>query len=158
MGGNMIEVNAAMEIAASPEAVWSVLTDLEHFKAWNPFIRDAAGTTEVGGTIRVRVRPSLGVGLGLRANLGLRAKVIARDDNRELRWRGHVGAPWLARGDHTFTIEPLDNGRVRFVQHETFAGVLPRLAGRLLARETQRGFDAMNHALEARVHELEGKQ
>jgi hypothetical protein len=148
----MIEVNAAMEIAASPEAVWSVLTDLEHFKAWNPFIREAAGTTELGGTIRVRVRPSLGL------RLGFRAKVIARDDNRALRWRGHVGAPWLARGDHTFTIEPLDNGRVRFVQHETFAGILPRLAGRLLARETQRGFDAMNHALEARVLELEGKQ
>jgi hypothetical protein len=146
----MIEVNAATEIAASAEAVWSVLTDLEHFKAWNPFIQDAAGTTEVGGTIRVHVRPSRGL------RLGFRAKVIACDDNRELRWRGHLGAPWLAHGDHTFTIEPLDNGRVRFVQHETFTGVLPRLAGRLLAREAKRGFDAMNHALGARVHELEG--
>lgn len=145
----MLEVNAATEIAASPEAVWSVLMDLDHFKSWNPFIRNAAGSTEVGGTVHVRVRPSLGVPLAFRAT------VVARDDNRELRWRGHVGAPWLASGDHTFTIEPLDGGRVRFVQHETFAGVLPRLAAWLLAREAKRGFEAMNHALEARVHALE---
>jgi hypothetical protein len=64
-----------------------------------------------------------------------------------------VGSSWLARGDHSFTIEPLGTGRVRFTQHETFSGLLPRLAARLLARETQRGFDAMNQALDARVHQ-----
>jgi hypothetical protein len=148
----MLEVNAATEIDAPAEAVWSVLTDLDQFKAWNPFIRDASGTPEVGGTIHVRVRPSLGV------RLAFHATVLARDDNHELRWRGHVVAPWLASGDHTFTIEPLGERRVRFVQRETFSGILPWLASRLLARETQRGFDAMNHALDARVHELEGKQ
>ena len=34
-----------------------------------------------------------------------------------------------------------------------FSGLLPWLAKRLLARETQRGFDAMNHALEARAEQ-----
>jgi uncharacterized protein YndB with AHSA1/START domain len=47
----MIEVKAATEIDASAEAVWSVLTALEQFKTWNPFIRDARGTTEVGGEV-----------------------------------------------------------------------------------------------------------
>jgi hypothetical protein len=145
----MIEVNAVTEIDASAEAVWSVLTDLKQFHVWNPFIRDASGTTEVGGTIRVQVRPSLGVPLVFHAT------VLDREDGRALRWRGHVLAPWLACGDHSFTIEPIGDHRVRFTQHETFSGVLPWLAARLLARETRRGFDAMNHALEARAHDQE---
>jgi len=148
----MIEVNAATEIDAPAEAVWSVLTDLKSFKAWNPFIREARGTTDVGGSVRVRVRPSFGV------PLVFHAKVLARQDNRELRWTGHVLSPWLARGEHTFTIEPLGADRVRFVQHETFSGLLPWLAKRLLAREARRGFDAMNQALGARVHECEAGQ
>lgn len=148
----MIEVSAATDIDAPAEAVWSVLTDLDSFQAWNPFIRDAHGTTDVGGTIRVRVHPSLGV------PLVFHAKVLASEANRELRWEGHVGASWLARGDHSFTIEPLGDNRVRFVQHETFSGLLPWLARRLLAREARRGFDAMNQALDARVHECESGQ
>jgi len=143
----MVEVNAERVIEASAEAVWSVLTDLGHFHAWNPFIRDARGTVNIGDTVRVRVRPSLGIPLIFHAT------VLAREDNRALRWKGHVLAPWLACGDHAFTIEPLGKGRVRFVQHETFSGLLPRLASRLLARESQRGFDAMNEALDARVHQ-----
>lgn len=141
----MLEIKAATEIDAPAEAVWSVLTELEQFHTWNPFIREASGTTEVGGTVHVRVRPSLG------GRLGFQATIVERTDNRALRWRGHVGAPWLACGDHTFTIEPLGEHRVRFEQRETFSGVLPRLARRLLAREARRGFDAMNRALEARA-------
>jgi hypothetical protein len=148
----MLEINATTEIEAPAEAVWSVLMDLEHFHTWNPFIREAHGTTEVGGTVHVHVQPKLGV------RLAFHATVLAREDNHTLRWRGHVGAPWLACGDHTFTLEPIGDHRVRFVQHETFSGVLPWLARGLLARETQRGFEAMNHALEARVQGREAQR
>jgi hypothetical protein len=141
----MIEVRAAQEIDAPAEAVWSVLTELDSFGSWNPFIRRAHGSTEVGGKVHVNVRPSLGI------PLAFDAVVVSATPNRELRWRGHVLSKWLAAGDHTFAIEPLDGGRVRFVQRETFTGILPWLASRLLAREAKRGFDAMNNALASRV-------
>lgn len=145
----MLEVNAATEIDAPAEAVWSVLTALDQFKAWNPFIRDASGDTRVGSEVRVQVRPSLGI------PLMFHARVLSREDNRELHWRGHVVVPWLASGEHWFTIEPIGEHRVRFVQRETFSGLLPWLGARLLRREAKRGFEAMNHALEARVLESE---
>lgn len=145
----MIEVTASCDIDAPAEAVWSVLTDLEQFEDWNPFIRKASGTPEVGGTVRVRVRPSL------RVPLVFRAKVYDREDNRALRWRGYVVWPWLACGDHTFTIEPLGERRARLVQREAFTGVVPWLARRLIAREARRGFDAMNRALAARAQRRE---
>jgi hypothetical protein len=77
--------------------------------------------------------------------------VFEREENRRLRWYGHVIAPWLAYGEHTFTIEPLDDGHVRFEQRERFGGLLPRIAARLLAREAKRGFEAMNRALAMRA-------
>jgi hypothetical protein len=141
----MIEITASTDIDAPADTVWRVLTDLDRFHAWNPFIREAHGSTEVGGTVHVRVQPSL------RVPLRFNARILARQPNRELRWRGHVLAPWLASGDHSFTIEPLGDGRVRFTQRERFSGLVPRLAARLLRRESQRGFDAMNEALAARA-------
>jgi hypothetical protein len=76
--------------------------------------------------------------------------VTARDEWRELRWRGHFHRPWLAAGDHTFTLEPSGQG-VRFTQREEFTGALPWLARALLVHETQRSFDAMNCALKGRA-------
>jgi hypothetical protein len=145
----MIEVRVTQDIDASAATVWAVLTDLDSFAAWNPFIRRAQGSTEVGGMVHVRVRPRRGV------LLPFHAKVIERTADRELRWRGHVLSPWLASGDHTFTIEPRDGGGVTFVQRETFGGALPWLAKRMLAREAKRGFDAMNGALAARAEAQE---
>jgi hypothetical protein len=132
----MLQVRAATEIHASPQAVWRVLTDLPRFRLWNPFIRAARGSTMKGGTVRVRVE-----------GLHFAARITERQDERELRWDGHVGADWLARGDHVFTITQLADGWVRFHQVETFSGVLPWLLRGLLARQARRGFEAMNAAL-----------
>lgn len=140
-----IEISEATEIDAPPHAVWEALTDLPAFRAWNPFICRASGSTALGGTVHVRVRPSLPL------RLPFRATIVERTEDRALRWQGHVGARWLAAGDHVFTLEPLAGNRTRFVQSEKFTGVLPRLAGKLLARETRRGFAAMNRALADRV-------
>ncbi len=146
----MLEVSAETEIDAPAEAVWRVLTDLDQFHAWNPFIRDARGDTSIGGEVHVRVRPSMRVPLHFRAN------ITTSEPPHELRWHGHLLADWLASGEHVFSIEQIDDDHVRFVQRETFSGVLPWLAARLLAREARRGFVAMNRALDARVHELGG--
>ncbi len=53
----MTSLTVAIEISASAERVWNVLTDLEHFGDWNPFIREASGSLAVGGTVHVHVRP-----------------------------------------------------------------------------------------------------
>lgn len=141
----VIEVRASTDVAASPETVWKVLTDLGAYASWNPFIRHARGSLEVGGDVRVRVRPHFQI------PLAFRARIVERDEARELRWRGNFGAAWLASGDHRFTITDLGDGRARFEQSETFGGLLTRLGARLLEREARRGFEAMNRALAFRA-------
>jgi hypothetical protein len=141
----MLDLSVSSDIDAAPEAIWNALIDLPRFREWNPFIRSASGTPAVGGTVRVRVRPSLPV------PIFFRARVLVCEPNRELTWRGHMLSPLLASGEHSFLLEPTGDGRTRFVQREVFRGILPPFVARLLTREARRGFLAMNRALKARV-------
>lgn len=142
-----MEIHVETEIAARPEEVWATLTDLPHFHDWNPFIRRARGTIAVGERVRVEPLTSLGV------RLAFEPVVTICDAPHELRWRGVFGSARLGRGEHTFAIEPAGPGRVRLVQHMTFGGLLSRLFGWLIARESKRGFTAMNEAVAHRLEE-----
>jgi hypothetical protein len=72
------------------------------------------------------------------------------EERREFRWLGRLLVPGVFDGEHSFTIELLDEGRSLFVQSERFSGFLVRLARGVLGK-TARGFEEMNSALKARV-------
>ncbi len=80
-----------------------------------------------------------------------RPTVLKADPNRELRWLGRLRVPGLFDGEHSFTIQPLEENRVRFVQREAFKGLLVPLFARSLDTNTLRGFGEMNRALKKRA-------
>ncbi|MBI4544746.1 MAG: SRPBCC family protein [Gemmatimonadetes bacterium] len=45
----MKELYAEIDIEASAERVWQVLTDFAAYPEWNPFMRSISGTLEQGG-------------------------------------------------------------------------------------------------------------
>jgi hypothetical protein len=141
----MKELRTEIEIAASPEVVWAVLTDFAAFPQWNPFIKEANGEQKVGGKLRIRVAPAGGKGMVFKLT------VLAFETNRELRWRGRLGIPGLFDGEHGFTLEPIDGGRTKLTQREVFTGVLVPLLARSLDDHTKKGFEAMNLALKERA-------
>jgi hypothetical protein len=137
----MKRIHAEIQINASAERVWHVLTDFVAFPQWNPFIRQISGELKVGGTLDVYLQPS-----GQRG-MRFRPVVLAAEPSRKLRWLGRAwGIPKLFDGEHSFTIERLDPNRVRFVQQEVFSGILVSLLGSTLSA-TERGFGEMNEAL-----------
>lgn len=70
---------------------------------------------------------------------------------KEFRWLGRLMFPRLFDGEHIFEIFSSGDGSVRFVQRETFRGVLvPFLWGKL-DTDTRAGFEEMNVALKHRV-------
>jgi hypothetical protein len=74
----------------------------------------------------------------------LQPTVLRAEPNRLLRWVGHLMVPGIFDGEHSLVIEPLEENRVRFVQHEAFKGVLVRPLARSLDKSTLRGFEEMN--------------
>jgi hypothetical protein len=141
----MKELRTEIEVAASPEAVWAVLTDFGAFPQWHPFIQEASGEQKVGGKLRIRVVPRGSRGMVFKPT------VLAFEPNRELRWLGRLAIPGLFDGEHGFTLEPIDGGRTKLTQREVFTGVLVPLLARSLDDGTKKGFEAMNLALKERA-------
>jgi hypothetical protein len=141
----MKQLHSEIEIKASAERVWQVLTNFAAFPQWNPFIRMASGEIRSGQRLEVHMQSS-----GARP-MTFRPKVLKVEPNRELRWRGQLWIGGLFDGEHIFTIENIAPGRVRFVQREQFSGVLVPLLARSLDRDTKRGFEEMNQALKSQA-------
>jgi hypothetical protein len=141
----MKELHSEIEIEASAERVWQVLTNFAAFPQWNPFIRMVSGEIRTGQRLEVHMQPS-----GARA-MTFGPKVLKVEPNQELRWRGQLWIGGLFDGEHIFTIESIAPGRVRFVQREEFSGVLVPLLARSLDRDTKRGFEEMNQALKSQA-------
>src|SRR5919107_6139245 len=88
-----------VDIEATPERVWEVLTDLAAYPAWNPFIVRAEGVVETGRRLTLTMQP-----LGGRATT-LRPRLVEVDAPRRLRWRGPLGVPRLMGAEHSFPPE-----------------------------------------------------
>lgn len=143
----MKELRSEIEIQASAELVWQLLTDFASFPRWNPFIRQARGNVLVGERLEVIIQPSGASGMTFRPT------ILKAEPNQELRWLGHLLVSGLFDGEHIFTIEPLGTNRVRFVQREIFTGLLVPLFARGLDTDTRRGFEEMNQALKVRAEQ-----
>jgi hypothetical protein len=141
----MKDLHSEIEINAPAERVWHLLTDFASYPQWNPFIRSIRGQPIRGERLEVRIEPPGGRGMTFKP------KVLNAEDNRELRWLGHLLVPGLFDGEHSFTIESLAKNRVRVVQREAFKGLLVPLFARSLETNTQRGFEEMNCALKERA-------
>ncbi len=140
----MKEIHTEIEIHAPAERLWRVLTDFAAYPEWNPFVRRGEGEVKVGARLHVFIQPSGGKAMSFRP------RVLVADPDRELRWLGRLWVPGLFDGEHSFLIEPLDEGRVRFIQRERFGGLLVPLLWKKLDGETRRGFEEMNRALKVR--------
>lgn len=137
-------IERSIDIDASPAAVWGLLSNLDSFTAWNPFM------TEAKGEFRVGERPHITMKLPDSKPMTISPTVLEVVPDRKVRWLGKVGPGGVFNGEHTLSIEPREGGGVRFVNHERFTGILVPFMGKTL-RKAEGAFDAMNAALKDKV-------
>jgi hypothetical protein len=142
-----MDLRTEIAISASPEQVWSVLTDTGRYHEWNPFITTVEGTLELGQDLTVVVSPPG------RSDFRFRPHVTVAKAGEELRWKGKLVAEWLLTGEHFFRLLPQADGTTRFVHGEDFRGFLTKFLGPQMTA-TARGFVFMNQALKQRVEAL----
>ncbi len=142
----MKQISTTIEISAPPAEVWKILTTFPALPEWNPFMRSAEGEKVVGERLKIYLKPPKGLGMTIKPT------VLKADEDSEFRWLGHLGVSGLFDGEHYFTIEALDGGKVRFTQGEIFTGLLVPLMGLLgVFKNTILGFEEMNSALKQRA-------
>lgn len=143
----MRQVYTEIEINAPAETVWEILTDLEKYREWNPFIRESAGKAVLGCGLTCRPQFSGGPIMTFHP-------VVSRvEPYRIFAWKGHVLFPGLADGEHIFEIEPLGKNRVRHIHRQEFRGLLIPLVWRRMYKRTAQGFISMNKALKKRAEQ-----
>jgi hypothetical protein len=103
-----------IQIAASPEVVWEVLTDFDRWPEWNPEVKSMSyeGPLEPGSVFRWKAGPGTIV-----------STLEEIDRPRYVRWRGRtmtIGAI------HEWRLDERDGG-TRVETEESFSGVLARL-------------------------------
>lgn len=139
----MKQLERVIDVDASPAAVWDVLVDFESYPEWNPFVRELSGEPVEGERLRARIVPPEG-----RA-MTFKPRVTDAVEGEHFGWLGRVFVPGLFDGHHEFLLEETEDGGTRFVQRESFSGVLVGLF--LDESDVLAGFDAMNEALKERV-------
>jgi hypothetical protein len=138
-------IRSAIEIHAPIDVVWRELTDFPAYPEWNPIVRELRGRPREGGRVLIRSHP-----IG-RLPVVLRPRVLAWSPPNELRWRSSFVWQRLFSGEHGFRLEPLGERRVRFVQDQTFRGLLVPLYSRLRLGTARRRFEQMNRVLRERA-------
>jgi hypothetical protein len=140
----MKELRTEIEIQATPDQVWQVLTNLDQYPEWNPFIHHAIGTAKLGEKVDITFQSGS-------KEMTLHCTVVKAEPNKELCWKYHVILPVLFSGEHSFIIEQVEGNKVRFIDREIFNGLLVSTQAKDIDTHSKQGFEAMDKALKARA-------
>ena len=112
--------SATTEINAPPETVWDILTDGSKYIEWDPGMVSLDGKISPNEKLTIYAKISPGRAFNV--------TVAEFEPNRKMVWSS--GMPMgLFKGERTFTIEPLQDGKVKFSLQEVFTGLLLPLFG-----------------------------
>ncbi|MBJ7353234.1 MAG: SRPBCC domain-containing protein [Thermoleophilaceae bacterium] len=136
----------SVEIKASPERVWQVITDFSEFPAWNPMTPGMKGELREGA----RLKGKLGLGP---ATVPFFPTLLTVEPNVELRWKGGVPGAFVA--DHRFIIEPVDETTTLLRHHEVFTGAFKPVGP--LKAVPDRVHAGFNSALKRRAESTAGR-
>src|SRR5579864_332850 len=106
---------AKATIRATPETIWTILTDAPRYSVWDSGVERVEGRIASGETIKVISKVNPGRTFPV--------KVTQFDPARRMTWTG--GMPLgLFRGVRTFTLTPDGNGATEFSMREEYTGLL----------------------------------
>ena len=141
-------IAAEIEIEAPESVIWEVLSDLESYAEWNPFLTSASGNFEEGARVEIFIKPPRARGTTINP------QVVLVEEGKGFSWRNNMLFPGLFDTEHYFIIDPIDDDRCRFVQGEEVSGLFGIPILWLIGGATRRGFERMNEALKYRCEAL----
>jgi hypothetical protein len=117
----VLSYQTSATIAASPETIWSILTDAPGYSRWDSGIERIEGTIAPGERVKLLTEVQPGRAYPV--------KVGDVEPARGMTWTG--GMPLgLFKGVRRFTLTPEGDDSTRFEMREDFSGPLLPLIGR----------------------------
>lgn len=142
-------VERTVEIGATPEVVFDVLTVMRDWPTWS---------TMLVGVDRGPIAKGSKLSLGLRtpqASYDFSAEVTDFRPGLAFEWLSRTGVPGVFDGRHRFEITALRDGRSRLRNVEFYSGLLaPVLRRTASMKAAPAGFDKMNQEIAARAEAI----
>jgi hypothetical protein len=118
-------------IRATPDRIWSLLTDASGYTAWNNTVSKIEGRIAPGEKVTVHAKINQGRAFPVR--------VTQFEPPTKMVWTG--GMPLgLFKGERTFTLAPGPDGGVEFSMREEYTGLMAPLIGKSIP-DLQPAFD-----------------
>lgn len=137
----MKEIYSEIEIDATPDVIWHIITDFASYPHWNPFILSIEGKAVLGSALKVTVAAET------EKTMTFLAKCNILKPNKELSWKGHLIFPGIFDGIHMFQLNEIAVGTTRLVHREQFKGILVPFLKNRIKMNTAEGFRQMNEKL-----------
>lgn len=133
-------IRTEIVINANKEQVYSVLTDFENYKIWNPFIVRSEGKPVLNSKLVNTMKNGSKL-------ITFKPKVTAVVPNERFEWLGSLFVKGLFDGRHYFIIQEIGDNQVNLVHGEEFSGILSSYVLKKIGDETRKNFVEMNLAL-----------
>ncbi len=137
-------VETSIDIQATPEAAWNMLTDFQTYDDWNPMLQNVRTQPRVGSPVRFELL------MGDGKRMKFKAKMTRVDAPVELNWTG--GSPLIITGKHYFRIEKLGENQIRLHHGEYFKGLLFPLMAKTI-QNSKPLYESMNQALKNQLEQ-----
>lgn len=147
-----LRIDHTHEVEAPAEVVWEVLTDLDAYPEWNPFVVAASSSLEVGAPMdmRVRVLPFM--------TQSQREWVRSVEPGVGFCYGLAPTAGGALRSERSHRVVPLAPGRCRYESRFAIEGWLSGVVKALLGRALRRGFTEMSAAVKTRAESLAARR
>jgi hypothetical protein len=118
----MKEFSVKINIKASPERIWEILTDASRWLEWNTTINRIEGKIAPGEKVTVYSKVSPGRAFPLR--------VSEFNPSKRMVWSD--GSPIFFRGERSYNLNLQGDGSVNFEMREVFTGLMAGLITRTI--------------------------
>ena len=141
----MSSIEHVVILKASPVKVWSVLTNLDDYRHWDPLVQ-ISGTPRRGAVINYSAEVK-----GLANPLIATANVTLFKRPEEFAWS--TGIPGLLQLEEAYTISPATSGS-QLVHQLRFSGLLAGIWCHVMKRRLLRSMIRADKSLEGRLDQL----
>lgn len=143
----VFQIDRTIDVSASPEVVWKVLTDFPKYREWNPFVVDARCSLKPGAAIEMQVKlkdkPQRQV-----------EQIVGVEPGKGFSYRMHPMPLGALKSFRSHRIEPSAPGRCRYTSHFEIEGWLVPVVLAMFKAGLERGFAGMTEAIGARAERL----
>lgn len=123
-------ISTEILIKATKEKVWTILTDFDNYKSWNPFMINSSGQAVVGTKLVNTMKNK-------DSQMKFKPTILTVKQYEYFDWLGSLFFKGLFDGHHFFKIDDLGNGQIKLTQGENFSGILSGIIFKSIGEDTR---------------------